>query len=119
MIPASVERVNGGHLLRGGVPYVMIHARCLLAMVFRHSSHRQDLGAVRVSEQVLQGFDPAPPARLCRLHDTRLESTHDAMGFVPVNLVPVRLSAGGRTNVRACVRDLSLGRHHLLASCVD
>jgi len=88
-------------------------------MVLRHSSHRQGLGAARVGEQALQGFDLAPPARLCRLHDTRLESTHDAVGLVPVDLVPVRLNVEGRTNVRACVREPGLGRRHLLASCVD
>jgi hypothetical protein len=35
---------------------------------------------------------------LCRLHDTRLEPTHDAVGFQPINGVPFHRVAGGRTS---------------------
>src|SRR5439155_2703829 len=81
-------------------PADLVHARRVLALVFRHSSHGQDPAAVRVGQQALQGFDLAPPALLCRLHDTRLEPAHDAMSFGPVNGVPVQRIMGSRTSPR-------------------
>src|SRR5262245_52706356 len=47
---------------------------------------------------MLQGFHLVPPACLCRLHDTRLEPTHDAVGLGPVNGLPVHSLVGGRTS---------------------
>ena len=38
--------------------------------------------------------------QLCRLHDTRLQPTHNAMGFAPVNGVPVHIRVGNRTSLR-------------------
>ena len=67
-------------------------------LVLRHSSHRQRLGAERVSQQVLQGAHLAPPARLYGLHETGLEPAHDPVGASPVNGVPLCRVVGDRTS---------------------
>lgn len=38
---------------------------------------------------------------VCRLHDTPLEPTHNRMGFVPIDGMPVHIVAGDRTS-RCC-----------------
>jgi hypothetical protein len=60
-----------------------------MATILCHSSYSKRFAAERVGEQALQGFDLVPPARLCCLHDTRLEPAHGAMDFAPVDLTPV------------------------------
>ncbi len=52
-----------------------------------------------------RGFTTVNPwlwtARLCCLHDTRLEPTHNGVDLLPVDGMPVRLVAGDRTS-RCC-----------------
>ena len=51
----------------------------------------QYFGGKRVGEQALKGLHLSPSAPLCRLHATRLEPTHNRMGVVPVDGMPVHL----------------------------
>jgi hypothetical protein len=51
-----------------------------------------------VGQPVLQGFDFAPPAGLCGLHNTRLEPTHGVKDPGPVDPMPVCHRAGSRTS---------------------
>src|SRR5262249_33381968 len=60
----------------------------------------KNLAAERVRQETLQGFDLAPPPGLNRFHDTRLEPPHDRVDLPPVNGVPVREVARGRTSLR-------------------
>src|SRR6266498_1313584 len=78
-----------------------IHPRSPFALVFRHPFHRHDLGSKRVGQQTLKGSHLSPSASLCRLHDTRLEPTHNRVGLLPVDGVPVHFVVGDRTS-RCC-----------------
>jgi hypothetical protein len=49
---------------------------------------------------MLQGFDLALSPFLHCLHDTHLEPPHDTLGGTPVDGVPVRDVARGRTGRR-------------------
>ena len=60
-----------------------------------------DFGRKRVGQQTLKGSHLSPSARLCRLHDTRLEPTHNGVSFLPVDGMPVHRVAGDRTS-RCC-----------------
>src|SRR5882672_6150552 len=51
---------------------------------------------------MLQGFHLAPPSRLNRLHDTRLEPTHGTREGLPVEGLPVCRLVGGRTSNQSC-----------------
>lgn len=70
-------------------------------MIFRHPFDRSNLRGKRVGEQTLEGTNCAPSARLCCLHDTRLEPTHHGVSCVPVDSMPVYLMVGDRTS-RCC-----------------
>ena len=108
IVAPLLERLQSRRFLLRGVPGLLVHTRGPFALVFRHSSDGKGLAAERMSQQILQGFHLAPSAGLNRLHDTRLEPTHDAVGGLPVDGVPAFLRVGGRTS-RANVR------RHLLA----
>src|SRR6476661_5797526 len=54
-----------------------------------------------MESEALKGLHLSPSAHLCRLHDTRLEPTHNRMGVVPVDGMPVHRVAGDRTS-RCC-----------------
>src|SRR5215510_10632650 len=100
-IPMLTE---GGHRLSFVLrrfPEDSIHPRSPFALVFRHPFDRQHLGGERVGQQTLQGSHLAPSTGLCRLHDTRLEPTHDAVSLLPLNGMPVHGVAGDRTS-RCC-----------------
>jgi len=86
---------------------VASHPWCILASIFCHSSHGDALAAVRVGQQVLQGFHLAPPAFLCCLHDTHLQLSHIPVYCSPINGVPVHLAVEGRTSI-FCSHLLSL-----------
>ena len=105
-IAALAQGENTLRFLKGRVPQNPIHTWSPFASVFCHSSNGQSFAAKRVGQQMLQGFDLAPSAFLYRLHNTRLEPSDVAVGLVPVNLVPVHRSVGGRTG--ECCH-----RHHL------
>jgi len=85
-------------------------------VVLRHPFDSKGFAAKRVGQQALQGARLVVLAVLRRLHDTRLEPTHDAMGLPPVDGVPVHRRVGGRTSHRVCGRR-RVGRH-LRASLV-
>jgi len=62
-----------------------------LAIIFRHSSNGENLAAVRVGQQALQGSHLAHLAFLCCLRDTHLESAKRlAVSGLPVDGVPLR-----------------------------
>ena len=85
-------------LLRGCVPGFPVNTRCSFAVVLRHSSNGNDFAAVGVGQEMLQSFDFAPFLGLSCLHDTRLESAHDAMGFGPVDGLPACRFVGSCTS---------------------
>jgi hypothetical protein len=102
-------------LLRGCVPGLPIDTRCSFAVVLCHSSNGDDFAAVGVGEETLQSLDFAPSSRLSCLHDTRLESAHDAMGFGPVDGLPACCLVGSCTsNVGAGLSVPQRCCHHLL-----
>ena len=82
------------------VPKKAIYSRRPFAWVFCHPFNGQGLGRKRVGEQVLKGSHLPPSARLHRLHDTRLEPTHVAVSFGPVNGMPLHGRVGDRTSCR-------------------
>jgi len=77
-------------LLFWSVPNFLVHARGFLALVFRHSSNGENFAAIRVSQQALQGSHLAPPAGLCCLRDTHLESANVAEDGLPIYGIPFR-----------------------------
>ena len=72
------------------VPNFLVYTGGFLAIIFRHSSNGENLAAVRVGQQALQGFHLVPPVGLCRLRDTHLESANVAVDGLPVDGVPLR-----------------------------
>ena len=90
------------------VPGDAVHPGRAFALVLRHSSHGKGFAAERVGQQVLQGFDLAPPAGLCCLHDTRLEPTHVLADSPPVDGVPVHRVAGGCTSACSSVAGVAV-----------
>jgi len=106
LIATSSQRSDGRCFLFGGVPDDLIHSRCPFALVFRHSSHGKGFAAERVGQEPLQSFHLAIASRLCCLHDTGLQPTHSLVHVLPVNGMPLDLTAGGRTSRGFC--------HHLL-----
>src|SRR5438445_3573926 len=90
LIAPTLEFMYGLCLLFWCVPNFLVHARGFLAIVFRHSSNGENLAAVRVGQQVLQGLHLAPSAFLCCLRDTHLESANVAVNGLPVDGVPLR-----------------------------
>src|ERR1019366_8901361 len=107
---ATVQPLDGAPLGFRGGPNLAIHTRCSLAIVFRHSFHGQCLGRVRVDQEPLQGFHPAPVPITSCLGDTNLQSPHPTVYDGPIDLVPCAAAGRGR---RIRVR----GSHDLLASC--
>jgi hypothetical protein len=93
---AAAQPLNGLPLGSRGGPDLAIHARCSLAVVFRHSLRGQCLGRKRVDQKPLQGFHPAPVPFTSCLGDTSLQSPRAAMNDRPADLVPVVRHAGGR-----------------------
>src|SRR5258707_9741767 len=73
-----------------------------LAIVFRHSSNGENLAAIRLGQQTLQGFHIVPSVRLRCFHDTHLESANVALHGRPVNGIPFGRFAGDRTNSGCC-----------------
>src|SRR5215510_13031782 len=51
---------------------------------------------------MLQSFHLAPPSRLNRLHDTRLEPTHGPRDGLPVEGLPLSRLVGSRTSNQSC-----------------
>src|SRR5712692_1127268 len=88
------------HLLLRSVPPVAVHPWGVLPLIVRHALDGNGLAAVRVGQQVLQGFDLAPSAFLRCLHDTGLEPTHVVVGGRPGDGVPAFLGVGGGTSSR-------------------
>ncbi len=115
-VPPLVQGCDRCHLLIGRIPDYSIYARCVLALIFRHSLDCQHFGTMRAGQQSLQGFHLAPSAFLMEkskrtrmiylnnglkpivrslidfsmscLHNTRLQPTHVFMGGLPVDAVP-------------------------------
>src|SRR5437762_2024939 len=85
LIASTLEFVYGLCLLFWCVPDFLVHPRGFLAIVFRHSSNGENLAAVRVGQQVLQGSHLAPSTCLRRLHDTHLESANVAVNGLPIH----------------------------------
>jgi hypothetical protein len=98
VIASLSQHVNGSGFLFRGFPGFPIHPWYSFASVFRHSSDGKGFAAQRVGQQMLQGFDLAPPTGLCRLRNTGLEPTNIPLSLTPVNLVPSERRVGGRTN---------------------
>ncbi len=113
LVTPPTKRVDRACFLLWRAPGLPIEAGGAFARVLRHSSYGQHLAAVRVGQQALSGFHLVPPACLCRLHDTRLEPTHDVVGLGPVNGLPVQCVVGGRTNTSPYTS--SEGCRHLLS----
>jgi hypothetical protein len=88
VVPLS-ERIDGVDLLVWSVPCHLVYSWGVLALVFRHSSHRKGFAAKRVGQEPLQGFHLAPSLFLSCLDDTCLEPTHVVIGRLPVNGMPV------------------------------
>jgi len=80
----SLKCMYGLYLLFWRVPDLFVHTRGFLAIVFRHSSNGENLAAIRVGQQALQGSHLAPSACLRCLHDTHLESANVAVNGWPV-----------------------------------
>ena len=89
LIASLLECMYGLCLLFWCVPDFLVYTRGFLAFVLRHSSNGENLAAVRVGQQVLQGSHPAPSTSLRRLHDTHLESAHVAVDGLPINGVTI------------------------------
>src|SRR5260221_8838234 len=83
-------------------PDFLVDTWGFLAIVFRHSSNGENLAAVRVGQQTLQGFHLVPSASLRCFHDTHLESANVALHGRPVNGKPFGRFAGDRTNSGCC-----------------
>jgi hypothetical protein len=96
-IPPMSQRVDGFEFGRRSQPLNVVHPCGAFALVFRHPFHGQGFAAKRVGQQPLQGFDLAPAAFPCGLHDTGLQPFDPPTALVPVNLVPVLWLAGGCT----------------------
>ena len=88
LIASALECMYCLYLLFWCVPDFVVHTRGFLAIVFRHSSNGENLAAIRVGQQALQGSHLAPSACLRRLHDTHLESANVAVDGLPVHGVP-------------------------------
>ncbi len=97
-IPAPPQRVDGLVPRRRGAPDRSVDARRIPALVVRHALHSQRAAMERVGQQPLQGFYPAVTAFLCCLDDTRLQSPDHEFTAGPVDLLPLRLRAGGCTH---------------------
>ena len=67
LIASTLEFMYGPCLLFWCVPDFLVHPRGFFAIVFRHSSNGENLAAVRVGQQVLQGSHLAPSTSLRRL----------------------------------------------------
>jgi hypothetical protein len=79
MVIPLPERVDGVALLLRSVPHDLVHSRCVLALVLRHSSDGESLAAPRMGYEALQGFPLAPPLFLRCLDDARLKPAHVVM----------------------------------------
>src|ERR1035437_5228583 len=101
-IAPTLECMYCLYLLFWCVPDFVVHTRGFLALVFRHSPNGENLAAIRVGQQALQGSHLAPSACLRRLHDTHLEPANVAVDGLPVKAVPFRRIAGDRTNRLRC-----------------
>ena len=88
LIAPTLECMYSLCLLFWCVPDFLVHPRGFLAIVFRHSSNGENLAAVRVGQQMLQGSHLAPSTSLRRLHDTHLESANVTVDGLPINGVP-------------------------------
>src|SRR5262245_2646279 len=67
------------------------------AIAFNHPSNSQTARAVGTSEDELQGADFALLALLLRLYDSPLQTTHVAIGWLPLDGTPIN----GLTQARA------------------
>src|SRR5215472_5542414 len=86
----ALEFVNCLCFLLWCVPNFSVYTGGFLTIIFRHSSNGENLAAVRVGQQALQGSHLAPSAFLCCLRDTHLESANVAVNGLPVDGVPLR-----------------------------
>jgi hypothetical protein len=91
------EAIHGRGFLLRRVEFLPVHAGSMLTGIFHHSSDSQTARAVGTSEDELQGADFALPALLLRLYDSPLQTTHVAIGSLPINGTPVN----GLTPARA------------------
>src|SRR6516162_2932321 len=90
LIATALEFVNCLCFLLWCIPNFSVYTGGFLAIIFRHSSNGENLAAVRVGQQALQGSHLAPSAFLCCLRDTHLESANVAVIGLPINGVPLR-----------------------------
>ena len=89
MIIFCGEVFNGSRLLGWCVEQFSIHTRSAFAGIFGDASYGETSRAVRASENELQGADFALLTLLLRLHDSSLQTTHVAVGALPIDGVPV------------------------------
>jgi hypothetical protein len=108
--PRLSNRWMARHLASGVGPSLAIHARCSLAIVFRHSFHGQYLGRARVDQEPMQGFHPAPVLITSCLGDTNLQSPHPTVYDGPIDLIPCATAGEGLQNPFSRIS-------YLLASC--
>jgi hypothetical protein len=107
-IAASPKLVEGRGFGLRGVPDIAVHSRSTRPLVVDHAPDGRGAASERMGEQIDQRADLIPSARLSRLHDTRLEPTHGAPDFLPVDGVPVRRLVGSRTSKRCRRRHICL-----------
>src|SRR6266852_7153965 len=98
LISPALEFMNCLCFLLWCIPDFSVYSGGFLAIIFRHSSNGENLAAVRVGRQALQGSHLAPSAFLRCLRDTHLESANVAVNGLPIDGIPFRRFAGDRTN---------------------
>jgi len=78
------EFIHGLRFLFRRVEFLPIHAGSAPAGIFYHSPNSETTPAVGASENELQGADFPLLALLLRLYDSSLQTTHVAIGSLPI-----------------------------------